>query len=358
MSADGTVVAGWGNAAFRWKEATGTTRLVGHSGSQYNFLYGLSADGRWAVGASVMSANHARAICWGPTNVGVAVDSADVSSITTARDVSADAGTIVGAYSHGSTYEAYVWTDAGIQLLGVLPGSTNSQAFAVSDDGSVVAGGSGRAFVWTFETGMIDLGAYGEYSESAVAAMSPDGSVAVGYARDPSSRVEIALMWRDGVRQPPLVDIPNVYDSTARGTNRDGSVVVGQYDANYAFVWTDLTGAVDLTEYVASIGLELPGVTFVDATAISADGSTIVGEYLVNGQHRAFILRDLPLGDNRCPPCAADFDEDGGVTGADLAAFMAAYEAGARCADVDDDDQVDGQDVAAFLAAFERGGCV
>lgn len=58
-----------------------------------------------------------------------------------------------------------------------------------------------------------------------------------------------------------------------------------------------------------------------------------------------------------CAPCAADYDEDGGVTGADLAAFFADFEAGAACADVDEDGGVTGGDIGAFFAAYEAGGC-
>jgi hypothetical protein len=58
-----------------------------------------------------------------------------------------------------------------------------------------------------------------------------------------------------------------------------------------------------------------------------------------------------------CPACPADFDQDGGVTGADVEAFFAAFEAGDPCGDTDQDGGVTGADVEAFFAAFEAGGC-
>lgn len=58
-----------------------------------------------------------------------------------------------------------------------------------------------------------------------------------------------------------------------------------------------------------------------------------------------------------CPSCPADFDQDGGVTGADIAAFFAEYEQGAPCADADQDGGVTGGDIAAFFVAYEAGGC-
>lgn len=58
-----------------------------------------------------------------------------------------------------------------------------------------------------------------------------------------------------------------------------------------------------------------------------------------------------------CPPCAADFDANGGVDGGDLAAFFAEFEVGGACADVDQNGGVDGGDLGAFFSLFEAGGC-
>lgn len=58
-----------------------------------------------------------------------------------------------------------------------------------------------------------------------------------------------------------------------------------------------------------------------------------------------------------CPACAADFDNDGGVTPADITEFFSAFEAGARCGDVDQDGGITPADVGAFFASFEAGGC-
>lgn len=60
---------------------------------------------------------------------------------------------------------------------------------------------------------------------------------------------------------------------------------------------------------------------------------------------------------DQCPACAADFDQDGGITGGDIAAFLAAWEVGNACADVDSDGGVTGSDLGAFFAVFEVGGC-
>ncbi len=56
-------------------------------------------------------------------------------------------------------------------------------------------------------------------------------------------------------------------------------------------------------------------------------------------------------------PCAADFNQDGGVDGSDVDAFFIAWEAGESNADVNLDGGVDGGDVEAFFALWEAGGC-
>ncbi len=59
------------------------------------------------------------------------------------------------------------------------------------------------------------------------------------------------------------------------------------------------------------------------------------------------------------PPaqCAADYDNNGGVDGGDLAAFFTDFEQGLANADVDQNGGVDGGDLAYFFAVFEAGGC-
>jgi hypothetical protein len=56
-------------------------------------------------------------------------------------------------------------------------------------------------------------------------------------------------------------------------------------------------------------------------------------------------------------PCIADFNQDGGVDGADVASFFDAWENGLSAADVNADGGVDGSDVDTFFAAWESGGC-
>ena len=56
-------------------------------------------------------------------------------------------------------------------------------------------------------------------------------------------------------------------------------------------------------------------------------------------------------------PCIADFNLDGGVDGADLSDFYAAWEAGSTAADVNQDGGIDGADIESFIMLWEAGGC-
>jgi serralysin len=58
-----------------------------------------------------------------------------------------------------------------------------------------------------------------------------------------------------------------------------------------------------------------------------------------------------------CSPCAADFNQDGGIDGADVDAFFADWAQGLPCADVNEDGGIDGSDVDFFFNVWENGGC-
>ena len=92
-------------------------------------------------------------------------------------------------------------------------------------------------------------------------AVSPDGSTVVGGA----------VRWRNGV-VTDLGVLPGAVQTIATAVSADGSIVVGYTrtrDSLGAFRWA---GGV-----IASLGF-LPGSTFNYATAVSADGSVIVGD--------------------------------------------------------------------------------
>ena len=71
----------------------------------------------------------------------------------------------------------------------------------------------------------------------------------------------------------------------------------------------------------------------------------------------AIFIDDVQFGRVDCPLCVGDFNEDGGIDGADIEAFFLSWEAGEAAADVSQDGGVDGSDVQVFFTAWERGSC-
>ncbi|MEY3231159.1 MAG: hypothetical protein RL689_1248 [Planctomycetota bacterium] len=57
------------------------------------------------------------------------------------------------------------------------------------------------------------------------------------------------------------------------------------------------------------------------------------------------------------PVCVADFNRDGGIDGADVAAFFFSWERAGDGADVNEDGGVDVGDIEAFFSVWEAGGC-
>ncbi len=158
-----------------------------------------------------------------------------------------------------------------ITALGDLTGGAiNSEAYAVSDDGTVVAGQSSstnsgsnynEAFKWTAATGMVGLGFVSGGTYSSIArAMSRDGSVIVGEGYDATGSL-MAFRYSGGAMQSLYTQIDQyggrrMYQAFA--TNGDGSVVCG-----YGGPWTNAGGVQNISSILAF--------------AISADGTMTAG---------------------------------------------------------------------------------
>jgi probable HAF family extracellular repeat protein len=220
---------------------------------------------------------------------------------------------------------------ASILWLDDIPdGLLSGRAFGVSDDGSVVVGqGSppgGPTAPTQWVNGVLQpLELPFRANNSVAYAVSNDGSTAVGGGNDPFSVPSYASRWVNG--GPPISLLSNtfLYGGVARGTNGDGSVIVGlgvhnnpQIGPNSyeAFRWTAAAGMIPLGD--------LPGGAFVsDAHAVTPDGTVVVGvsdSGYASGQQQAFRwtaaggmigLGDLPGGYEGS--FASDVSDDGTV---------------------------------------------
>jgi probable HAF family extracellular repeat protein len=147
---------------------------------------------------------------------------------------------------------------------------------ALSADGSVVAANvGGEIFRWTAEQGFVDLGA-GYFLNSSVG-ISADGSTIAATIVGPDGlttpgRWQEATGWMNLGHPANGCSMDGNWGS-GYGVNRDGSVVVGlswYCPGAQGFRWREGRGMV---------GLSHPKGASSRASAVSADGTTIVGFY-------------------------------------------------------------------------------
>ena len=250
ISADGTIVVGnLSNAgpAFRWTAADGVVIIGGVGFQAY-----ISRDGKTIVSDARDSQGVASAAIWqGGTNWRVL------------------GGIPGGEPSHN------------------LSGPTLSTAWSVSADGSVIVGlawvNAGRAhgFRWDAEHGMVDLGSL-QGRDSRASTVSADGNVTAGFDSDPYSYTHDP--WRGVIWWQGLERLLNPYGwiGAARGTNKDGSVFVGQghpSHTGHAFRYTAWDG--DILDLGAIPRGLTPGrmdqEDISSAFAVSDDGNVVVG---------------------------------------------------------------------------------
>lgn len=223
VSADGSVVVGWGTSAsgdeaFRWVSGTmtGLGDLAG--GSFSSRAFGVSADGSVVVGDSA-SALGQEAFRWvGGTMTGLG-DLAGGIFQSQANAVSDDGSVVVGAGITASGSEAFRWVGGTITGLGDLAGGIfKSGVGAVSADGSVVVGfgnsalGS-EAFIWDTTHGIRNLrdvltndfglgpGLTG-WTLTEATGISTDGLTIVGFGVNPSGDTEAWRAQIDPIPEP------------------------------------------------------------------------------------------------------------------------------------------------------------
>jgi probable HAF family extracellular repeat protein len=214
------------------------------------------------------------------------------AEVAFAWDVSADGRFIVGGFGSstvfGGTQEAFRWTaESQYEFLGFAQdGGPPSAAFAISADGSAVAGSAQtqdgvRAFRWTAPDGIVPLGDLpGGENLSLGHEISADGRVVVGESS--SGPFREAFRWAAETGMVGLGDLPGGdFLSIATATSGDGSIVVGNSSTTgpgSAFIWDPIRGMRNLTTVLEDdFGLDLTGWRLDGVSDISADGLTIVG---------------------------------------------------------------------------------
>ena len=135
----------------------------------------------------------------------------------------------------------------------------------------------------------------GSFGTSEANGVSADGSVVVGVSQ--SANGSEAFRWTQATGMVGLGDLSGgSFNSVAYGVSADGSVIVGSGKSaigDEAIIWNSSQGMRSLKEVLTNdYGLNLAGWTLKYATAISADGLTVVGRGTnPSGNTEAWIAR-------------------------------------------------------------------
>lgn len=265
MDHAGLAVAGnGGNKLFRWTVAGGPQNLGLLSGGTLGLATGISGDGTIVVGWSNAPDGNSYGVRWVHPGGGGLVALPTLPGGfqgNTAYGISSDGSTIVGGSSwSGSGYRAVRWLPGNvIQNLGILPGGTDSRAFAISKNNAVIVGDT----------------------------QIPSGDRIFRY---------VGAMQNLGT---PF----GTTDSYAHSTNFDGKVITGRAKVGLndyrAVYWSTTVGMTLLSTYFTSNGGNLTGWVLRESWGVSNDGSAIAGTGYFNGEMRAFLIKGLP-----CPSTA------------------------------------------------------
>ncbi len=247
--------------SFVFSAGTGLVDFGGFGNGEGTFPQHINASGQ-VVGFSPLGGND-RAFRFSPPNL--TLDLGTIAGSTLPATAAAyginDAGRVVGIASTPSGFNRAFRTDAGggnIAELGTL-GGDESWAYAINNAGQVAGTSDSlsidtHAFLFTDGSGMTDLGTLGGYVSTAFA-LDGAGNV-IGTAETASS-------------------------------------------AMHAFLWTQASAAMrDLNEYIPVNS----GWVLTEARGVN-DAGQIVGNGLLNGQPRAFLLTPNS-GPDLAPPVA------------------------------------------------------
>jgi probable HAF family extracellular repeat protein len=319
ISADGTVIVGQRDLeeAFRWTASDGIIGMGSISdfnGDTASSANGVSGNGRIIVGESSATSRPSVAFRWTAETGMVALKPVRRNrSFLRANAISGDGSVIVGdglvVRKGVSILNAFrgKWSQPAVSLGQLRGGTQGSSGLGVSSNGSVIVGHSDsrnstnyneEAFCRTTRAGMIGLGdLLGGPFASLGRAVSADGTVVVG-----ESWSEIGWHAYRWTRTTGMVALGQVHSndvSIAESVSADGSRIVGtasyyddtiQDERFVAFIWDAEHGMRDLNAVLQEdYGLDLQGLALTDATAISADGTTVAGRTEGNSGYYGWV---------------------------------------------------------------------
>jgi uncharacterized membrane protein len=274
-------------------------------------------------------------------------------------------GQVVGKYLNSAAFWAYP-SGARTILSPVMPIHDFTIAYDINDAG-VIVGQSAEAIDSATDKRAARWRITGE---GAVTAESLDvvelrlggAALAVNQAGDTVGWVKRPITFQGGTpfvvyraafwraNTSSLIEIGTISPSRESIANdiNDAGVVVGESSGGFEFAWawTQAGGFVDL-------GSRIPPDSGwrLRKPQGSNNRGQIVGQGVLNGQNRAFLLTPIQE-PNDCP---ADFNGTGGLSIQDIFDFLAAYFAIDPSADFNSAGGITVQDVFDFLGAYFAG---
>ncbi|MGD9690850.1 MAG: PEP-CTERM sorting domain-containing protein [Phycisphaerales bacterium] len=291
------------------------------------------------------------------------------SNLSSAQAVSADGNVTVGFGSsdvggmNRRQAFAHFASTGMLRPLGTLPGDDTSTAYAVSADGTRIAGQSSislttRAVVWTVHPDTTITAQHlpaiaGGFDFAQAWGISGDGMVVVGDSDSPNGTE--ACKWIGG-QVIGLGDLPGgEFNSSANDASADGSIIVGYGTSETSgflgeAVFWDADGVHSIRDTLVNAGQDLTGWSLQVANAVSADGRTIVGNGTDPDGNPQGWIAVLPEPN----PCLADFNQDGNVDADDLGDFINCYFALPPCpgAEFNGDGNIDADDLGDFINTY------
>jgi probable HAF family extracellular repeat protein len=239
----------------------------------------VSGNGLWLTGGCNLGSG-SLACTWNHEGTATQIDLPPIPKYpySTGTSINYDGTVVVGVAFppgyNGSASRAFRWTaDSGMTDLGSVNGYRNNFANATSFDGSVVVGFSGEhGFRWTAELGMVDLGLPADAASRSATIVSGDGATVGGHTVRSGLITAFAWTAANGVQE--LATLGNCREGYPSAINADGSVIVGaNYEWNsgrrvHAVRWT--TGGV---QDLGSLGTGW----YSTATHVSANGQVVLG---------------------------------------------------------------------------------
>jgi|GEM_PF-1833848 len=293
---------------YKWTESTGFVRL----GRELSVIWDVADNGRvagysyfWVNGDST-NTEVSMSYYDDPSNTWIRLGSAYSHFVDGTESTGFgmnDAGTYVTGYSWKPTggVEACFWSEeTGIQPLNQVFNGYNSRADGVSGDGSIIMG-------WSENVQGCRMGYRWVRNEDSTYSVQPLGTLCTDPTWPHAEPMDISenglyivgctaidgwggshgFLWSEENGMQNVSDgLEGIHSAIATAVTEDASIVVGQFEyyaggLPTAFIWTELTGAMSLKEYLIENGADIPDdYTLMTAGDISQNGRYITGHAL------------------------------------------------------------------------------